>query len=128
MSIQSLCTSAIAIAVTASPLWAQSKDEVATAQMRYQQEMADCRSRASAEEMSNCTLEARNTLAEIKRGRMRENEQAADYEKNALLRCDVHQGLDRTACIDRMKGRGHTEGSVASGGILRAIETTIPIQ
>lgn len=126
MLIRTIGTSAIAIAVMASPSWAQSKDELAAAQLRYQQEMADCKSHAAPEDMANCTLEARNSLAEIKRGRMHEAEQPSDHEKNALLRCDVHQGIDRTACIERMKGRGHTEGSVTSGGILREIETIIP--
>jgi hypothetical protein len=126
MLIRTICAGAITIAVMASPSWAQSKEELAAAQLRYQQDMADCKSHASAEEMANCTLEARNSLAEIKRGRMHEAEQPSDYEKNALQRCDVHQGIDRTACIERMQGRGHTEGSVASGGILREIETIIP--
>lgn len=128
MLFRIFCTTAIASAVVAAPSWAQSKDELAAAQSRYQQEMADCKSHASAQEMANCTREARNSLAEIKRGRMHEAEQPFDYEKNALQRCDVHQGIDRTACIERMKGRGHTEGSVTSGGILREIETTIPSQ
>lgn len=128
MLSRTISTCAIAIAVMASPSWAQSREELAAAQLRYQQDMADCKSHASAEDMANCTLEARNSLAEIKRGRMHEAGQPSDYEKNALLRCDVHQGIDQTACIERMKGRGHTEGSVASGGILREIETTIPSQ
>jgi hypothetical protein len=48
------------------------------------------------------------------------------YQRNALLRCGVHAGDDRIACEMRMRGEGHTEGSVAGGGILRESVMVVP--
>jgi len=48
------------------------------------------------------------------------------YQRNAVRRCIVHAGDDRIACEMRMRGEGHTEGSVAGGGILRESEMVVP--
>ena len=69
--------------------------------------------------------DARNALAEIKRGRMNESARTADFENNALQRCEVHLGEDRSDCIARMQRRGSSVGSVAGGGILRELTTRI---
>ncbi len=74
-----------------------------------------------------CLREARNALAEIKRGKMNEIRQSAEFERNALLRCEAHQGDDKADCIARIQGKGRTEGSVEGGGILRELTTTTVI-
>ena len=43
--------------------------------------------------------------------------------RNALMRCDVHTGDERMACLARMQGEGRSSGSAATGGILR--ESTV---
>ncbi len=61
------------------------------AQARYKNEVAECAVTNPVVDNSNCVKEARNTLAEIKRGRMSDSSLASDFEKNALIRCDVHK-------------------------------------
>lgn len=51
---------------------------------------------------------------------------ANQYQRNAVRRCTVHTGDDRLACEMRMRGEGHTEGSVAGGGILRESVMVVP--
>lgn len=111
--------------LAATAALAQTPQDLAAARTRYKQEVAACSSEKPAVgDNSNCAKEARNTLAEIKRGRMEATLTPADYEKNALVRCDVHKGEDKTDCIARIRGQGKIEGSVAGGGLLRELTTT----
>lgn len=48
------------------------------------------------------------------------------YEQNALRRCAVHQGSERSDCEARMRGQSHVDGSVSGGGILRESVTIVP--
>lgn len=111
--------------LAATAALAQTTQDLAAAQTRYKQEVAACSTEKPAVgDSSNCAKEARNTLAEIRRGRMGSALTAADYERNALARCDAHKGEDKTDCIARIQGLGKIEGSVAGGGILRELTTT----
>lgn len=115
---------AVLTALTATPSFAQTPNDPAAAQARYQQEVAACTAMHSAANSANCLKEARHAMAEIRRGKMNEAWQASDFDKNAVLRCEVHQGDDRADCLARIRGQGKTEGSVAGGGILRELTTT----
>lgn len=101
-------------------------DDLADAQARYRQDMAVCNDGKSNQDVATCRLEARNALAEARRSRL--NDSPAQYQQNALRRCDAHQGDDRSACEARMRGEGRAEGSVEGGGILREIVTEMPGQ
>ena len=103
---------------------AHTSADLAAAQARYKREVADCKAQSSRADPQACVREARNTLAEIRRGRMEESTSPAEWARNAMLRCEAHKGEDRSDCIARMQGRGRTQGSVAGGGILRELTTT----
>lgn len=109
----------------AAQTYAQTPNDLAAARARYKQEVAACSVAKPVESRRNCVKEARNTLAEVKRGKLNETRQSADFEKNALLRCEVHQGDDKADCIARIQGKGRIDGSVAGGGILRELTTTV---
>ena len=94
-------------------------------QARYRQDMAECSSGQSNQDTATCRREAQNSLAEAKRNGLNEA-RPGEQDQNALRRCSVHQGADRTDCEARMRGEGHVEGSVASGGVLRERETVVP--
>lgn len=96
----------------------------ADAQARYQQDMAACKSGNSNQDMATCRLEARNALADAKRGG--QNAAPETNRQNAMRRCEVHKGDDRTACEARMIGYGSVEGSVSGGGVLRESVTVVP--
>lgn len=97
---------------------------LADAQARYRQDMAVCNSGKSNQDPATCRREAKNALAEARRGGL--NDAPDQYPQNTLRRCDAHQGDDRTACEARMRGEGRVEGSVAGGGILRESVTVVP--
>lgn len=96
----------------------------ADAQARYREDMAYCNSGKSNQDLATCRLEARNALAEAKRGGL--SDAPGQYQQNALRRCDAQKGDDRIACEARMRGEGSVEGSVAGGGILRESVTVVP--
>lgn len=104
--------------------FAQTSIDLRTAQARYKQDVANCATTNPVANSRNCMKEARNALAEVRRGRMSESWKTSDYEKNALLRCEVHKGEDKSACFARIHGQGKIDGSVAGGGILRELTTT----
>lgn len=96
------------------------------AQARYREDMAACNSGQSNQDLATCRREAGSALSEARRGRL--NDAPGQYQQNALLRCNVHQGEDRLACEARMGADGTTEGSAAAGGILRQGVTITPVK
>ncbi|MDP2440735.1 hypothetical protein [Rhodoferax sp.] len=96
------------------------------AQARYRQDMTACNSGQSHQDLATCRREAGNALAEARRGHL--NDAPGQYQQNALRRCQVHEGEDRLACEARMGASGSTEGSAATGGILREAVTVTPVK
>ena len=96
----------------------------ADAQVRYRQDMAACNSGQSNQDVATCRLEAKNAFAEARRGGLKDV--PGQYQQNALRRCAVQKGDDRTDCEARIRGEGKVEGSAASGGILRESVTVVP--
>lgn len=89
----------------------------------YQQEVRTCQGDMLREDRATCLREARNALAEKRRGML--GNAGGHFEANALARCEPHAGEERLACQTRIRGQGTTSGSVAGGGVLREIETAV---
>jgi hypothetical protein len=88
----------------------------------YQQEVQACMSGRTGEDQATCLREARNAQADKKRGVL---DNGANFQSNAAARCDVLKGEEKAACQARIMGYGSTSGSVASGGVLREVETVV---
>ena len=114
----------VLVCVFAAHAYAQTPADLADARARYKQEVTECAPPNRRSGTSNCMREARNALAEVKRGKMKESWRNVDFANHALLRCDVHRGEDKYDCVARMRGQGRRTGSVAGGGILRELVTT----
>ena len=91
------------------------------AQARYQAERATCNGGQSHQDLTTCLKEAGAAYEEAKRGRL--DDGRAQYQRNALARCDVLPAEERSACHARMQGQGTTRGSVEGGGIYRELIT-----
>ncbi|QTN26663.1 hypothetical protein HZ993_15220 [Rhodoferax sp. AJA081-3] len=115
---------ALLACILATHAFAQTPDEVADAQARYKREVAACAPLSAGAGSSTCMREARNALAEVRRGKMQESWRTADFMNHALARCAVHTGDDKSDCIARIRGYGKQSGSVSAGGILRELTTT----
>ena len=111
-----LLCAAFVLPVAASP--------ASDAQARYRQDMATCNSGQSSQDPDTCRLEARNALAEARRGGL--NDAPGTYTSNALQRCSGLPGNDRNDCESRVRGEGRSEGSVDGGGIIRETVTVVP--
>ncbi len=98
----------------------------ADAQARYRQEMDFCNSGQSSQRITICRTEARNALAEAKRGTLSNG--AGEYSRNAVRRCAEFQGNERAACEARVFGPARTEGSVEGGGVLRESVMVVPVK
>ena len=96
----------------------------AEAQARFRAEMAVCNSGQSNQDPATCRTEARNALAEARRGGL--TDAPGQYEKNSTQRCSALKDDDRSDCEARMRGQGSSSGSVAGGGILRETVTVVP--
>jgi hypothetical protein len=99
---------------------------VVQAQARYQQDMATCNSGQSNQSVATCRREAAAVLDEAKRGAVHTN--LPQYQRNALLRCAVHQDEDRVACEARIIGQGDTTAGTQAGGLLRESILVKPAQ
>jgi hypothetical protein len=119
-----LALAAVSTILCASAALAANPRAVAEAQARYQQDLAICNSDQSNQDRATCRREARNALAEARRGGL--NDAPGQYQQNALQRCGALKGDDRTDCEARMRGEGSSEGSVGGGGILRQSVTVVP--
>lgn len=89
----------------------------------YQHEVQSCLTGKTQQDQDTCLREARNAQADQKRGLL-DNAQA-QFDANAVARCDVLTGEDKAACKARVMGFGNTTGSVAGGGVLREVETVV---
>ncbi|WP_367847362.1 hypothetical protein [Rhodoferax sp. WC2427] len=98
----------------------------ASAQARYKQDMALCNSGKSNQSFATCKIEAERALAEARRGGLTAAA-PSEYQQNALRRCEVFQGDERTACEARMRQPEGVDGSVQSGGVLRESVTIVPV-
>ena len=89
----------------------------------YQEEVKACMTGKTQQDRDTCLREARNAQADKKRGAL--DTAGASFESNAVARCDVFKGEDKSACQARVMGYGSTSGSVAGGGVLREVETVV---
>lgn len=122
--MRNLVAAAAATLLCATTTLAASTGALAEAQARYRQDMAACKSGQSNQDAATCRREAKNALAEAKRGAL--NDAPGQYQQNALQRCSVQKGGDRTACEARILAEGNVDAGVASGGLLRESITVTP--
>jgi hypothetical protein len=121
-------------AVTAASLLAALGMPAASAQIRSgttgidatgnpSSEMSACNTGRTQQDRDTCIREVRNANAEKDSGKL--NNGGAAYKANAMKRCDALDGENKIACQARIAGYGSTEGSVASGGVIRRVETVL---
>ncbi len=125
-SVRDLALAAACGVLASSAALAVSTREMAQAQARYRQEMADCKSGKSQGDPVACQREAQNALAEARRGQLQSA--PGQYQQNALRRCAAHQGDDRADCEARIRDPGNSSGSVEAGGVLRSSIRVVPMQ
>jgi len=105
---------------------AQDASAQADARQAYQRDVAACLAAPPTTDSAACLKEARNALAEVRRGHLDATPDAKQLARNALARCEVHRGDDRADCIARIQGQGTVQGSVEGGGLLRSLRTELP--
>ncbi len=91
------------------------------AKERYQAEKTDCIEGQSHQTRATCLKEASAALAES--ATKAAVSAPADYEQNALIRCQTLPVDERDACQRRIAGEGSSSGSVEGGGVLREVVT-----
>ena len=89
----------------------------------YQSEVQACRSGRTQQDVDTCLREARNARADKQRGTL--DKDGNRYQANAKARCEPLAGEEKAACEARVMGYGNVSGSVASGGVLREVETVV---
>ena len=87
-------------------------------------EMAACNNGNTQQSRDTCLREVRNANAEKRAGKI--DNAGGQFNANALMRCNVLDGDDKTACQARMSGAGTAQGSVAGGGVITQVETVVP--
>jgi hypothetical protein len=95
-----------------------------TAPRSADSERAACARHTSAEDRKTCLRETAAAKAEARRGELRVR--GADYERNALQRCQALPAADQDACRARVRGEGTSSGSVEGGGIYRETREIVP--
>ena len=100
--------------------------DTSEAQSRYRQDMADCASGITGQPINTCRTEARNALAEAKRGGLQDA--PSQYTRNALRRCTEFQGDELRSCEARVLGPSRVQGSVEGGGVLREGVILVPVK
>jgi hypothetical protein len=115
----------IAAALLLSPVLAANPVAPGSAEARYQQERATCLSGASQQDRSTCLREAGAALAEARRARLDNGEDARALRANALQRCKAQPPQDRDACERLARGEGSVSGSVDGGGVVKEVVTPV---
>ena len=117
-------TLSLCAALCGASAWAMPDPVAPDAQARFNKEMAVCKEGRSNQDQATCEREARNALADAKKGVLDNGD--ARFRKNARARCEALQGDDRKDCLSRARGEGAVEGSVAAGGTLTETTTIVP--
>ena len=91
---------------------------------RYKQDVANCKSGNTGQQLQTCLKEAGASYAEAKRGVLGNGETATPA--NATDRCQPLPDAERADCMARMEGHGTVSGSVSGGGVLRELRTVEP--
>ena len=94
----------------------------------YQRERAACKLDATPQGRTTCLKEAGAAHAEAKRNQLGNGEDEAALRQNAELRCKSVAAADRDHCQRMARGEGTVSGSgsVAGGGVLKTLVTTVP--
>lgn len=88
-----------------------------------QSELAACNNGKTQQDKTTCLTEVKNANAAKRAGKV--DNSGGQFSANAMKRCDVLKGEDRIACQARIQGLGNDDGSVASGGVVREIESIV---
>ena len=125
-ALRQLTVAALTTLACASNALAASPDATIQAQARYQHDIAKCNSGQSNQSVATCRREAGSALAEATHDATNIN--PAQFQRNALQRCAVHQGDDRAACEARIIGQGDVTIGTEAGGLLRKSITVTPAE
>ena len=93
-------------------------------QSQYQLDVQRCNTGQTNQDRATCLREAGAAREEAQRNRL-DNGQSANYDTNALARCNKLPQTQREDCMRQMSAPSSVKGSVESGGVLR--ETVIPV-
>lgn len=88
-------------------------------------ETVACNTGKTQQDKETCLNEVKNANAAKDTGKV--DNARGQFEANALSRCEVFSGDEKVTCIARMKSNGQAEGSVGGGGIIREIQTVVPV-
>ena len=114
-----LATCVVSALLAAPAVIAAGGGDPSDARTRYLQERAMCDSGQSHQDRATCLREAGAAYDQARRGGL--DDGRAQYQLNALVRCNALPPEERDACRARMQGQGVTRGSVAEGGIYREL-------
>lgn len=114
--VRSLAMTACGLLMCAGAI-AADNGRLAEIDARYQAERSACERAPASTDRAACLREAAAARDEAKRGLL--NGAKADYDRNALARCDALPPAERDNCIRRTRGEGETRGSVGEGGIYK---------
>ena len=112
---------ALGALLSASALAAGSRG-TSEAQAQYTRDRAACNAGQSTEDRATCLKEAGAALQAARSGQLT-SESGADYQRNAMLRCNEQPPENRQDCVARMQEPA--QGSVTGGGLLREAQTPV---
>ena len=84
-------------------------------------ELAACNNGTTQQSRATCITEVQNANAAKRAGKV--DNAGGQFTANAMARCEVLTGEEKTACQARVAGYGNPQGSVAGGGVISEIET-----
>jgi len=93
-------------------------------QSQYELDVQRCNTGQTNQDRATCLREAGAAREEAQRKRL-DNGQSANYDTNAMARCNSLPQAQREDCARQMSAPTSVKGSVESGGVLR--ETVIPV-
>ncbi|MFD4836874.1 hypothetical protein ACFWP0_05155 [Achromobacter sp. NPDC058515] len=117
--------SAAGLMLAAGAVQAADATSNASAQARYQQEVAACKSGATHQSRDTCLREAGAALQEARRQNLREGN-PDQLQQNMLARCNRQPEAQRQNCVTQMTSPTNVRGSVQGGGVLRETVIQVP--
>jgi hypothetical protein len=85
----------------------------------------DCLAGITTQSLADCLNDAGGAALIARQGQSTPDD-ADTLLRNAMKRCEVHQGEEQALCMRRLQGSGKVSGTVAGGGLLYELTTIVP--
>lgn len=119
------CSLVAAAAPTAPPENGTAAKSERAIKAQYDKSRQACLAGNTTQSLDDCLNDAAGEARAARKGVVMAEDQDT-LTRNAIKRCEVHEGDERALCVRMVQGSAKVSGTVAGGGVLYELTTVVP--